>query len=204
MSRHNELSVFWSNHPHSSHSITITTPAAGSFRFIYLLRPLARGDRDFNFLNFSYLAAYTHSDTERRVESSRVFVDVRTLSLSLLIGDDALLRTSPFTTASLLDPCDQHPARLTDSIHPFFKFSLSFACGTLGVMLATTTTTAHPSPRWSFSLFNTHIEFRSMFIAILLLFLFLCLGQYARFSPITLFFCPFLFRFRSSLVSPRA
>ena len=64
-------------------------------------------------------------------------------------------------------------------------------------MLATsTTTTIQPSPRSSFSLFNTHIEFRSMFIATLFLFLFLCLGQYSHFAKITLFF--FLFRFRLS------
>ena len=114
-------------------------------------------------------------------------------------GDDASLRPSPFTTDSYIDHHDHKSAvPLSDSIHPLFKFFLSFACGTLAVMLATsTTTTIQPSPRSSFSLFNTRIEFRSMFIATLFLFLFLCLGQYSHFAKITLFFFSFsVFAFR--------
>lgn len=96
------------------------------------------------------------------------------------------LRTSPLTTASVIDLHDQKSvAWLSDSI-PSLKFFLSFACGTLGIMLATTTPTI-PSLRWSFSFFNTRIEFRSMFVATLFLFLFLCLGQYLHFAPITPF-----------------
>jgi hypothetical protein len=96
-------------------------------------------------------------------------------------GDDASLRASPPTTDSAIDRRDHTSAPLCDTIHPLLKFLLSFVCGTLAVMLATsTTTTIHPSPRSSFSLFNTHIEFRSMFIATLFLFLFLCLGQYSK------------------------
>lgn len=90
--------------------------------------------------------------------------------------------TSPFTTA-----CVQESTWLT---HPCLKFSLSFACGTLGIMLATATTTALTSTfRWSFSFLNTRIEFRSMFIATLFLFLFLCLGQYSYFCPNTMSPC---------------
>lgn len=80
-------------------------------------------------------------------------------------------RTSAFTTA-----CDQKPS-----------WPLSFACGSLGIMLATATTSTLTSiSRWSFSFFNTRIEFRSMFIATLFLFLFLCLGQYSYFPPNTM------------------
>src|SRR6266852_458563 len=83
-------------------------------------------------------------------------------------------RTSPFTTA-----CDQKLA--WPAHHHLLKFTLSFACGSLGIMLATATTTDTLTStfRWSFSFFNTRIEFRSMFIATLFLFLFLCLGQYS-------------------------
>ncbi|KAH9961280.1 hypothetical protein BC827DRAFT_1203587 [Russula dissimulans] len=43
-------------------------------------------------------------------------------------------------------------------------------------MLATSTPSTPVSPRWYFSLFNTRMEFRSMFLATLFLFLFLCLA----------------------------
>jgi hypothetical protein len=103
-------------------------------------------------------------------------------------GDDASWRTSAFTTA-----CDQKSSWPTH--HLLLKFTLSFACGSLGIMLATATTnTLTSTSRWSFSFFNTRIEFRSMFIATLFLFLFLCLGQYSYFLPNTMpHFLPFPF-----------
>jgi hypothetical protein len=107
-------------------------------------------------------------------------------------GDDASLRPSPSTTDSAIDCYDHKSVPLCDSIYPRLKFLLSLACGSVAVMLATsTTTTIHPSPRSSFSLFNTHVEFRSMFIATLFLFLFLCLGQYSIIISFALSFSVF-------------
>jgi hypothetical protein len=81
-------------------------------------------------------------------------------------------------TSRVITACDQKSA------WPLIKFILSFACGSLGIMLATATTNTLTSTfRWSFSFFDTRIEFRSMFIATLFLFLFLCLGQYSYFPP---------------------
>ena len=102
-------------------------------------------------------------------------------------------RTSPLTTA-----CDQKSAWPVH--HRFIKLILSFACGSLGIMLATATTNTLTSTfRWSFSFFDTRIEFRSMFIATLFLFLFLCLGQYSYFASNTI--SPFLFRLRRPAMS---
>jgi hypothetical protein len=105
---------------------------------------------------------------------------------------DASWRTSTFTTA-----CDQK-----SSWPPLLKFTLSFACGSLGIMLATaTTSTLTSTSRWSFSFFNTRIEFRSMFIATLFLFLFLCLGQYSYFPPNTM---PLFLSFPYPFAPPRS
>jgi hypothetical protein len=92
-----------------------------------------------------------------------------------------------FTTA-----CDQKLARL---------FALSFACGSLAIMLAShSTNTLTSTFRCSFSFFDSRIEFRSMFITTLFLFLFLCLGQYSYFPLniclLSLSLSLFLFRLR--------
>jgi hypothetical protein len=89
-------------------------------------------------------------------------------------------RTSPSTTTSAINQNDQKRG---------WQFFVSFTFGSLGVMLAT----APLSPRWSFTLLDTRIQFRSMFVATLFLFIFLFLGQYPPLSS-SLFPPPFLFR----------
>ena len=124
------------------------------------------------------------TEDREREDSSRVRAPKP--STSHQIGDDASARTSPSTTTSAINQNDQKRGW-----HPLLKFFLSFAFGSLGVMLATVPL----SPRWSFTLLDTRIQFRSMFVATLFLFIFLCLGQYSPSSLLSYLFLPFPFPF---------
>jgi hypothetical protein len=131
---------------------------------------------------FSFSSFFPESagDGERE-ESGRVTQPQN--SSSYQFGDDAIDAYVPSTTTSAINQSDQKRGW-----HPSLKFFLSFAFGSFGVMLATTPL----SPQWSFTLLNTRIEFRSMFVATLFLFIFLFLGQY---SPPLSYLPPFPFPF---------
>ena len=134
---------------------------------------------------FFFFSEFCETEDREKEDSSRVTASKP--STSHQFGDDASARTSPSTTTSAINQNDQKRGW-----HPLLKFFLSFAFGSLGVMLAT----APLSPRWSFTLLDTRIQFRSMFVATLFLFIFLCLGQYSPSPPLSFIFSsPFLFRF---------